>query len=39
LKRAPHAREVYVALARAAIDQLPVKNKEALRKELALTGR
>jgi predicted short-subunit dehydrogenase-like oxidoreductase (DUF2520 family) len=38
LKRTPHAREVYVALARAAIERLPVKNKEALKKEL-LSGR
>lgn len=34
LKRTPEAREVYLALARAAIERLPVKNKEALRKEL-----
>lgn len=34
LKRVPHAREVYVALARAAIKTLPVKNKEPLAKEL-----
>jgi predicted short-subunit dehydrogenase-like oxidoreductase (DUF2520 family) len=34
LKRTPEAREVYVALARAAIKRLPVKNREALQKEL-----
>jgi predicted short-subunit dehydrogenase-like oxidoreductase (DUF2520 family) len=34
LKRTPQAREVYLALARAAIEQLPVKNKQALIKEL-----
>ena len=34
LRRLPDAREVYLALARAAIKQLPVKNKEALKKEL-----
>jgi predicted short-subunit dehydrogenase-like oxidoreductase (DUF2520 family) len=39
LKRTPHAREVYVALARAAIERLPVKNKEALKKELMLRRR
>ena len=30
LKRTPEAREVYIALARAAVERLPVKNKEAL---------
>ena len=34
LKLTPEAREVYVALARAAIERLPVKNKEGLKKEL-----
>lgn len=34
LERVPAAREVYVALAKAAIERLPVKNKEALKKEL-----
>jgi len=38
LKRVPAARDVYVALARAAIERLPVKNKQALRKELGCTG-
>jgi predicted short-subunit dehydrogenase-like oxidoreductase (DUF2520 family) len=38
LKRVPAARDVYVALARAAIERLPVKNKQALRKELGSTG-
>ncbi len=35
LKRVPEAREVYVALARAAIKRLPAKNREALGKELS----
>lgn len=35
LKRTPQAREVYLALARAAIERLPVKNKDALKKELS----
>ena len=34
LQRIPEARDVYVALAKAAIERLPVKNKEALKKEL-----
>ncbi len=34
LKRVPEAREVYLALARAAIKRLPVKNRAALEKEL-----
>ena len=34
LKRVPHAREVYVALAKSAMKRLPVKNQRALRKEL-----
>ena len=34
LRRTPEAREVYIALARAAIERLPVKNREALREEL-----
>jgi predicted short-subunit dehydrogenase-like oxidoreductase (DUF2520 family) len=34
LKRTPEAREVYVALVRAAVKRLPVKNREALEKEL-----
>jgi len=34
LKRTPHARDVYIALANAAIQRLPVKNKEALKGEL-----
>jgi predicted short-subunit dehydrogenase-like oxidoreductase (DUF2520 family) len=34
LERLPDAREVYIALARAAIERLPVKNKESLKKEL-----
>ena len=34
LKRVPAAREVYLALAKAAIERLPVKNKEELKKEL-----
>lgn len=38
LKRTPEARAVYIALAKAAIERLPVKKKEALRKEL-LSGR
>ena len=36
LKRTPLAREVYTALARAAIERLPVKNKEELGKELRI---
>jgi predicted short-subunit dehydrogenase-like oxidoreductase (DUF2520 family) len=36
LKRAPHARDVYIALARAAIKTLPVKNREALEEALRL---
>jgi len=39
LRRTPHAREVYLALARAAIERLPVRNKEELQKELMLTER
>lgn len=39
LRRAPQAREVYLALARFAIERLPVKEKEALRKELQLQSR
>ncbi len=38
LKRTPEARAVYIALAKAAIERLPVKKKEALKKEL-LSGR
>lgn len=34
LKRTPEAREVYIALAKTAIERLPVKNKESLKKEL-----
>jgi predicted short-subunit dehydrogenase-like oxidoreductase (DUF2520 family) len=34
LQRIPEAREVYIALANAAIERLPVKNKEGLKKEL-----
>ena len=34
LERAPEARDVYLALARVAIQRLPAKNKEALEKEL-----
>ena len=34
LKKAPEAREVYVALARAAVINLPVGNRKALEKEL-----
>ncbi len=34
LQRIPEARDVYVALAKAAIERLPVKNKEGLKKEL-----
>ena len=34
MKRIPHARDVYIALAKAAIKALPVKNKEALKEEL-----
>jgi len=34
LKRTPEAREVYIALARAAIKQLPVRNKQELEKVL-----
>ncbi len=34
LKRVPEAREVYLALGRAALKHLPVKNKESLEKEL-----
>jgi predicted short-subunit dehydrogenase-like oxidoreductase (DUF2520 family) len=36
LQRAPEAREVYLALAKAALRRLPVKNREALEKELGL---
>jgi predicted short-subunit dehydrogenase-like oxidoreductase (DUF2520 family) len=39
LKRAPEAREVYLALARTAIKRLPVKNKEALAEVLGVTKR
>lgn len=38
LKKVPEAREVYAALARAAMKHLPVKNKRALRAELRRTG-
>ncbi len=38
LRRAPEAREVYFALAKAAIQRLPVKNREALKKELMSTS-
>ena len=34
LERIPEAREVYIALAKAALERLPVKNKAALKKEL-----
>jgi hypothetical protein len=34
LQRIPEARDVYVALTKAAIERLPVKNKEELKKEL-----
>jgi len=34
LKRSPKARAVYMALARAALDELPVKNRRKLRKLL-----
>lgn len=34
LKKVPEAREVYVALAKAALKSLPVKNRKALKKEL-----
>lgn len=39
LKRAPEAREVYLALARAAIKRLPVKNREELASVLQETNR
>ena len=39
LKRTPHAREVYIALAKAAIERLPAKNKEGLSKELRKSKR
>ena len=38
LQRIPDAQDVYIALAKAAIAKLPVKNKEALRKELFRAG-
>ena len=38
LKGAPEAQEVYLALARAAIHRLPVKNREELKKELWRKG-
>ncbi len=38
LKKHPGAREVYVALARAALRRLPVKNREELRRLLASTN-
>ena len=34
LKKVPEAREVYVALARAAVKRLPVKNQKALARVL-----
>lgn len=34
LRHAPHSREVYLALARAALEYLPVKNKDSLRRFL-----
>ena len=34
LKKAPEAREVYVALAKSALKNLPVRNRKALRAEL-----
>jgi predicted short-subunit dehydrogenase-like oxidoreductase (DUF2520 family) len=34
LKKAPEARAVYVALARAAVKHLPVRNRETLQREL-----
>lgn len=34
LKGIPHAREVYIALAKTALDQLPVRNRDALAQEL-----
>ncbi len=34
LKKAPEAREVYVALAKAAMKSLPVRNRRALQREL-----
>jgi len=37
LRRTPEARDAYVALARVAIERLPVKNKEALTNELLRT--
>ncbi len=39
LKRAPEARDVYVALAKAAVKGLPVRNRKALRAELNRAGR
>jgi predicted short-subunit dehydrogenase-like oxidoreductase (DUF2520 family) len=39
LRRVPHAREVYIALARAALERLPVKNRVALEKQLRLARR
>ena len=38
LKKAPEAREVYVALAKAALKRLPVKNRKALGAELRRAG-
>jgi predicted short-subunit dehydrogenase-like oxidoreductase (DUF2520 family) len=38
LQRIPEAREVYVALAKSAIERLPVKNKKELKKELSKAG-
>jgi predicted short-subunit dehydrogenase-like oxidoreductase (DUF2520 family) len=37
LKVVPEAREVYVALARSAVRNLPVKNRKAMRRELKMT--
>ena len=34
LKKVPEAREVYVALARAAMKNLPVRNRKAVEREL-----
>ena len=38
LKKVPEAREVYVALAKAALKSLPVKNRKALGAELRRAG-
>jgi predicted short-subunit dehydrogenase-like oxidoreductase (DUF2520 family) len=39
LKKVPEAREVYVALAKAAVKSLPVRDRKALRAELRRAAR